>query len=74
MIDFVNKNVLVTGAASGIGRALALALAARGAKMILVDIDAAGLEQTRDMIGPQAHLLVCDLGDQPSARQLIDKV
>lgn len=41
--------VLITGAASGIGRALALALADRGLLPFLVDIDAAGLEQTRHL-------------------------
>jgi len=73
MIDYENKIALVTGAASGIGRAVALALAARGAHVILVDIDEAGLAQTKDLIGPNTHLITCDLGDQQSARQLIDK-
>jgi NAD(P)-dependent dehydrogenase (short-subunit alcohol dehydrogenase family) len=38
--------VLVTGAASGIGRATALALAGRGARLFLTDIHAAGLQET----------------------------
>ncbi|AVH22205.1 SDR family oxidoreductase [Nocardia cyriacigeorgica] len=37
---------LITGAASGIGRATALAAAARGAELVLTDIDAAGLAAT----------------------------
>lgn len=37
---------LITGAASGIGRATALAAAARGARLVLTDIDAAGLDAT----------------------------
>lgn len=37
---------VVTGAASGIGRAIALALAARGVDLVLADIDADGLRQT----------------------------
>ncbi|MBX3026472.1 SDR family oxidoreductase [bacterium] len=41
--------VLITGAASGIGRAMALAMADRGLLPFLVDIDAAGLEQTRHL-------------------------
>jgi 3-oxoacyl-[acyl-carrier protein] reductase len=39
------KNAMVTGAASGIGRAIALALADRGAGIYLVDIDGAGLAE-----------------------------
>jgi NADP-dependent 3-hydroxy acid dehydrogenase YdfG len=41
-----NKVVVITGAASGIGRALALNLAARGARLALSDVDLAGLEAT----------------------------
>jgi NAD(P)-dependent dehydrogenase (short-subunit alcohol dehydrogenase family) len=44
--DFRNKVAAVTGAASGIGRALALDLADRGAHLALSDIDEAGLAET----------------------------
>ncbi|WP_406233148.1 SDR family oxidoreductase [Nocardia sp. NBC_01009] len=43
--------VLVTGAASGIGRASALAAAADGAEVVLTDINAEGLEETVSAIG-----------------------
>src|SRR6202041_763909 len=43
MNDYRKKHVVLTGAASGIGRALALALARKGARVALVDIDRAGL-------------------------------
>lgn len=43
---FAGRRVLVTGAASGIGRAIALRLARDGARLYLTDINAAGLAET----------------------------
>ena len=51
--------VLVTGAASGLGRAVALAAAARAAKVVVADIDAASAEAVAKACGGQA--LVVDL-------------
>ncbi len=44
------KAAIVTGAASGIGRASALLFASEGAKVAAVDLDRAGLEETLDII------------------------
>jgi len=44
--DFAGKRVLVTGAASGIGRAVTLQLARRGAELFLTDLNADGLADT----------------------------
>ena len=43
---FKHKVVVITGAASGIGRALALAFAREGARLALSDINQAGLSET----------------------------
>jgi NAD(P)-dependent dehydrogenase (short-subunit alcohol dehydrogenase family) len=45
------RSVLVTGAASGIGRATALALAVRRARLVLTDVDAGGLERVAEEAG-----------------------
>jgi len=46
MYTFTGKRVLITGAASGIGRAVALRLAVDGAQLYLTDINAEGLAET----------------------------
>ncbi|WP_227999996.1 SDR family oxidoreductase [Nocardia australiensis] len=46
MTKFDGKRCLITGAASGLGRSTALAVAAKGASVLLTDIDGSGLAQT----------------------------
>jgi len=45
------KAAAITGAASGLGRAMALAFAAEGMHLALADVDEAGLEETRALLG-----------------------
>ena len=46
MNQFAGKVAVITGAGSGIGRALAVNLATKGAKLALSDIDTEGLAET----------------------------
>jgi NAD(P)-dependent dehydrogenase (short-subunit alcohol dehydrogenase family) len=46
MDDFNGKTVVVTGAASGIGRGIAVAFGGEGAHVVVADVDAAGLDET----------------------------
>ena len=54
MTDIKDKVVVLTGAASGIGRGLAKALTAEGAKLEIADKDEAGLTETLAMLGEGA--------------------
>jgi NAD(P)-dependent dehydrogenase (short-subunit alcohol dehydrogenase family) len=45
-----NRVAVVTGASSGIGRATSVLLAQRGCRLAISDVDASGLEQTRELI------------------------
>ena len=59
---------LVTGAAQGIGQAIALALAQRGAKVIATDLTLP--QQTVDKIGPTAHALQLDVTQEEDWRSV----
>jgi short-subunit dehydrogenase len=60
---------VITGAGSGIGRALAVTLASQGAKLALADVNAAGLEETGKLIGDATvRTYIVDVAD-PSAVQ-----
>ena len=51
MSEIRDRVAVITGAASGIGRALAREMAARGAQLALADVNTAGLEETRKTLG-----------------------
>jgi all-trans-retinol dehydrogenase (NAD+) len=68
MTKLAGKNVLITGSASGIGRLMAQKIAARGANVIMWDIDLDGLEKLSDQLqrwGYRASAYhQCDLSDR----------
>lgn len=68
------KVVLVTGAASGIGRATALAFAAEGATVALVDRAEDGLRGAREEIGERATIHVADVADSAAVDAAHDAV
>jgi NAD(P)-dependent dehydrogenase (short-subunit alcohol dehydrogenase family) len=62
---------IVTGGASGLGRATAEALAAKGARVAVADLNAAAAEEAAKAVGGLAA--VCDVADEASARAAIAK-
>lgn len=77
MKSFKGKIALITGASSGIGESIALALAAQGAHLELVARDRERLEQVRDRcvaLGVKVHLHFADVADEEKMNALADEV
>jgi len=68
---FQGKTALVTGAASGIGRATALRLSAEGASLILADVNLEGLRKLAAELPGPARCLAFDAADPASCRALV---
>lgn len=72
MIDYNGKTALVTGGASGIGKALAQALRHRGATVIIADINAELLNTAASEVDA-ARVIACDLADPAAPARLIEE-
>ncbi len=72
-----NKVAVITGASSGIGRAIANNFAREGATSIVIDVDQKGIQEVVDSIvseGNNAAGEVCDVGQALEVKQLVAKV
>ncbi|MCW2840020.1 MAG: acetoin dehydrogenase [Aeromicrobium sp.] len=70
MTHVTGKVAVVTGAASGIGRALAVELARRGARLAISDVELAGLAETEALVRAEGAQVRCDALDV-SQRELV---
>lgn len=69
MTDLTGRRIVITGAAGGLGRAIAQACAASGADLVLSDLNADGLAETAAQLGKHAGQIEChtmDLSDPDS--------
>src|SRR5687767_6542383 len=72
---FQGKTILITGAASGIGRATALIFAREGANVVCADIDEVGVKDTAEKInalGSQALALAVDVTKRAAVNDMIE--
>ena len=73
LLDFTGKRILLTGAASGIGRSTALLLSKLGADLILADLNKEGLETIRPNIRETDYLLQVDLSDAAQLTSTVER-
>ncbi|HEX2628995.1 MAG TPA: glucose 1-dehydrogenase [Chitinophagaceae bacterium] len=77
MFRLDNKIAIITGAGSGIGKAIAKLFAKQGASIHILDFDEKGASQTVKEIEDEngkAHFYKCDVSDQEGVKRLIDAV
>jgi 3-oxoacyl-[acyl-carrier protein] reductase len=76
-VDLAGRPAIVTGAARGLGRAIAMSLAGAGAKVACVDINSETLAETIAAIrglGGTAEPLACDVTDAQRVGEVVDAV
>lgn len=72
--NLAKRTAVVTGAAQGIGAEIARALAARGATVVVADINSAGADKVAAELGGSAFAVTVDVGDEASVVQLGEQV
>ena len=70
-ITFEGQTVLITGAAHGFGRAMALAFVARGAHVVALDVNAEGLAETTRLCGPACEAGVVDVANRDAVQATV---
>ena len=73
-ISYAGQVVIITGAGSGIGRSAAQLIASRGAKVICIDLNQAGVDECVDQItkaGATAESVVLDISNQKNVMEAI---
>jgi NAD(P)-dependent dehydrogenase (short-subunit alcohol dehydrogenase family) len=75
MADFDGKVVVVTGASSGIGRAAAMLLSARGARLVAVGRHRAGLRELCEslVLGADVHPVACDVTETAAPARIVNE-
>ncbi|TMS00613.1 SDR family NAD(P)-dependent oxidoreductase [Nonomuraea basaltis] len=67
-----NRISLVTGAGSGIGRAMAIAFAKAGGRVVVCDVDPDSAERTAADLGDSAIAVAADISDEASVARLVE--
>lgn len=75
LIDLAGRHAVVTGGGTGLGRAIAVTLAAEGARVSILDLDEASARDTAALVGDaggQAAARGCDVADEAQVAAALD--
>lgn len=73
LLNLTGRRYLITGAASGIGKATSILLSRLGAELLLVDLNADGLQATQESCPNRTSILTVDLTDVEEMKQKISE-
>jgi len=76
-MNIQDKVIAITGGGKGIGRATALRLAQQGAKIALIDLDEAAMEETITLVndaGSEARAYKCNVADEPVVENTFENI
>ena len=77
MFKLTDKVTIITGGGSGIGKAMSILFAQQGARVFILDLDEAGVQQTIGEIGENssaATFIKCNVGQSPDVKKAIDQI
>lgn len=76
-MELKDKVIVITGGGRGLGRAMALQVAAKGAKLALVDLDQQGLDETISLcmeLGTEARGYIANIAEEDAVTELFDDI
>ncbi len=76
-MELKDKVIVITGGGRGLGRAMALQVAAKGAKLALVDLDQQGLDETIGLcmeLGTEARGYIANIAEEDAVTELFDDI
>lgn len=75
-MDYTGKNVIVTGAAQGIGRATAILLAEHHANLVLIDVNPSSLQELEKELkdkGAMVMARLCDVSEESGVHEVVEE-
>ena len=73
-MEIDNSNIIITGAGSGLGKAMSLYLSSQGAKIYALDIDEKSLSRLKTECENKIHIFKCDVSNNTEVETIVDTI